>query len=141
MTISFSHDHNVICALDTAGFCTWITSISTGQVWAFFRDAAGERVKISPGLVWFCGIAVPATPGHGNRSSTALPRRQDSKKGRSRALGLSEQAAAPPAPRNALARCAVCCPSCSLAAGKLRAQCSGGRKAFQPSPKHCWVFY
>lgn len=99
MTISISHDHNVICPVDTAGFCTWIMSVSTGKVWAFFRDAAGKRVKISPCLVWFCWITVPAIPGYRNCSSTTLPRRQDRRKKRSRALGLREQ---PAAPRKAL---------------------------------------
>lgn len=95
MTISVSHDHNVTCPVDTAGFCTWIMSISTGKVWAFFRDTSGKSIKISPCLLWFCWITVPAITGYKNCSSTTLPRRQDRKKERSRAPGLREQPAAP----------------------------------------------
>lgn len=46
-TVTISHDHNVICPVDTAGVCTWIMSVSTGEVWASFRDAAGKRVLLN----------------------------------------------------------------------------------------------
>lgn len=31
MTKSINHDHNVICPVVTAGFCTWIMHVSTGK--------------------------------------------------------------------------------------------------------------
>lgn len=80
---------NVICPLDTAGFCIWLMSVSTqkaNQWWfkkkngcstrSFFTDAAGKRAMSSP-----CLVPLNHSPSnHRNCSSVTLQRRQVRKK-------------------------------------------------------------
>lgn len=101
MTITSSYDHDVICPVDTAGFCTWTLHVSTGK-FGNSSEMQQERRKISSCLVWFSWITVPAITAYTNYSSTGRKRgqererrekREGRKKERSRALGSREQPA------------------------------------------------
>lgn len=130
-TVSISHDHNVICPVDTAGVCPWIISVSTGKVWAFFRDTAGKRVKISPCLVWFCWTTVPPITGDRICSSTTLPRRQDRKKESSRTLHSREQLRERLCTSPALLCCCWPRRCCSLTAWQLHPDFNRGQQVCQ----------
>lgn len=73
MTITRSHDQDVICPVDTAGFCTWMLRVSKGK-FGHSSETQQERGKISPYLVWFSWTTVPAIT---NYSSTGRKRGQE----------------------------------------------------------------